>query len=76
MAHDSKKVRHIPVAMADVVALVKSSVPTAMENTAPMAEAPAISPILRDRPSNPETVPRRLPGTSERAAVLLVAWKS
>jgi hypothetical protein len=41
-----------------------------------MAEAPAISPILRDRPSNPETIPRRLPGTSERAAVLLAAWKS
>ena len=45
-------------------------------NTAPITEAPVMSPRLRDRLSRPETTPRRSGWTSIMTAVLLAAWKS
>ena len=44
--------------------------------TAAIAEAPVMSPSLRDKVSNPPTTPRRSAGTSPITAVLLAAWKS
>lgn len=53
-----KKVRRIPDAIADAGAWVTSVVPAPRAKKRPMAEAPPISPMLRDKPKSPETVPR------------------
>jgi hypothetical protein len=48
----------IPVATAPDVAVVMSIVPDASANTAPITDAPVMSPRLRERLSMPETTPR------------------
>lgn len=69
----SRKVSCIPLAIAAGAAWANFSVPTPKSKTAPMTDAPAINPILRDRPSSPETVPRRSLATSASTPVLLAA---
>jgi hypothetical protein len=69
-------VTRIPVTTAAGSAVVTSAAPDAAANTAPMADAPAISPRFRDRFSSPDTTPRRSAGTSPITDVLLAVWNS
>ena len=64
---------YLKAAMAAGEAWPRSSVPAEKAKTAPIAEAPAIRPVFRDRFSRPETLPRRSLGTSASAVVLLAA---
>src|SRR3990167_5027441 len=58
------KVLRIPLATACGCAVAMSLVAEANANTAPIADAPVISPRLRDRLSMPEMTPRWSEGTS------------
>ena len=51
-------VTRMPLATASAGAAVMSVVDDAAPNTAPIADAPVISPRLRDRLSSPEMTPR------------------
>jgi hypothetical protein len=53
-----------------------SVVADANANTAPMTDAPVMSPRLRDRLSMPEMTPRRSGLISVMTAVLLAVWNS
>ncbi|MNY36687.1 hypothetical protein D3C86_1711910 [compost metagenome] len=53
-----------------------SLIAEANTNTAPIADAPLISPRLRDRLSMPEMTPRCSGSTSSMTAVLLAAWNN
>jgi hypothetical protein len=53
-----------------------SVVADARANTAPMTDAPVISPRLRDRLSMPEMTPRWSGRTSVMTVVLLAVWNS
>ena len=50
--------------------------PDANANMAPMAEAPVMSPRLRDRLRMPDITPRWSEGTSIMTAVLLADWNN
>ena len=65
-----------PVATASGPAVVMSLVADARVNTAPITEAPVMSPRLRDRFSTPEVTPRWSGGTSLMTTVLLAVWNS
>jgi len=52
------------------------AVADASANTAPITDAPVMSPRLRDRLSMPEMTPRWSGRTSIMTAVLLAAWNS
>jgi hypothetical protein len=51
-----------------------SVIADANANTAPMTDAPVMSPRLRDRFSMPEMTPRRSGLISVMTAVLLAVW--
>jgi hypothetical protein len=72
----TRKVIRIAVATELEGAVVTSPVPAASENTAPMTDAPVISPRLRERLSMPEVTPRWSGLTSVMTLVLLAVWKS
>jgi len=69
-------VTRMPVATAPACAVVMSTVADASANTAPITEAPLMSPRLRERLSMPDTTPRWPGATSAMAAVWLAAWNS
>jgi hypothetical protein len=69
-------VTRIPVTTAAGSAVVTSSAADAAANTAPMTDAPVISPRFRDRFNSPETTPRRSAETLPITDVLLAVWKS
>ena len=54
----------------------RSLAPAASENTAPITDAPVISPRLRERLSMPEVTPRWSARTPVITSVLLAVWKS
>jgi hypothetical protein len=66
----------IPAATATGRAVVMSLVADASLNTAPITDAPVMSPRLRDRLSMPDMTPRWSGWTSIMTAVLLAAWIS
>ncbi|MCY1465870.1 hypothetical protein D9M71_840720 [compost metagenome] len=70
------KVARMPVATAWGCAGLSAVAVDPSANTAPMADAPVISPRLRDRLSRPETTPRWSGRASAITAVLLAAWNS
>ena len=70
------KVTCIPVAIASALAVLMSRTEDASANTAPMTDAPVISPMLRDSASRPEMTPRSSGRTWLITAVLLAAWNS
>ncbi|MCY1557683.1 hypothetical protein D9M68_945530 [compost metagenome] len=70
------KVIRIPLETAKGCAVAMSLVAAANTNTAPIADAPVISPRLRDRLSMPEMTPRCSGSTSSMTAVLLAAWNN
>jgi len=70
------KVLRMPMATAIGGAVARSFVDDASVKTAPMNEAPVISPRLRDRLSRPETNPRWSGARFDSTAVLLAVWKS
>ena len=53
---------------------MRSPVPAASEKTAPMTEAPVISPRLRERLSLPEAAPRSCGSEAAMTVVLLAVW--
>ena len=65
------KVVRIPVATAAGGAVARSFVAAANVKTAPITEAPVISPRLRDRLSRPERTPRRSAAVFASTVVLL-----
>ncbi len=73
---ESAKVRCMPAATAGGGALDRRAVPAPRVKTAPITEAPVISPRLRDRFSSPEVTPRCSAGAPDITAVLLAVWKS
>ncbi len=70
------KVTCIPAATAAGGAVEASAEPVAKANSAPIADAPVMSPRLRDRLSIPEMTPRSPTSTSSMTVVLFAAWKS
>ena len=66
----------IPSATAPGSAVEMSPAPAANENTAPITDAPVISPRLRERLSMPEVTPRWSAPTPVMTPVLLAVWKS
>jgi hypothetical protein len=71
----TRKVMRIAVAIESGGAVLMSLVPAASENTAPMTDAPVISPRLRERLSMPEVTPRWSGRTPVMTLVLLAVWK-
>ena len=66
----------MPEATASGIAAAISVTAAPAANTAPIADAPVISPRLRDRFSMPETTPRCSAATSAIIAVLFAVWNS
>ncbi|MFJ6479080.1 MULTISPECIES: hypothetical protein [unclassified Streptomyces] len=64
------------MATAPAGAEAMSAVADPCANTVPMSDAPLMRPRLRDRPSMPETTPRRSGPTSAMTAVLLAVWNT
>jgi hypothetical protein len=71
----TRKVMRVAVAIEPAAAVVMSLVPAASENTAPMTDAPVISPRLRARLSMPDVTPRSPGLTPDMTLVLLAVWK-
>jgi len=70
------KVILIPAAIAAGRAVVMSLAPDASANTAPMTEAPVMSPRLRDKLSMPDVTPRWSGRIFVMTAVLFAVWNS
>src|SRR5262249_9032928 len=69
-------VNRMPTATDSGCAAAISTAADPRANTAPMTDAPVMSPRLRDRLSMPETTPRWSGRTSTMRPVLLAAWNS